>query len=61
MSGVAPGAGAAQTVAAHPPLSVAITTIEVIAIAMIGSSISSQLVDLDIADIAGAFSTSLGA
>jgi hypothetical protein len=44
--------------AAHPPLSVAITTIGVMAIAMVGSSISSQLVDLDIADIAGAFSVS---
>jgi hypothetical protein len=38
---------------AHPPVSVAITTIEVMAIAMVSSSISSQLVDLDIADIAG--------
>jgi DHA2 family multidrug resistance protein len=34
------------------------TTIGVMAIAMVGSSISSQLVDLDIADIAGAFSVS---
>jgi MFS transporter, DHA2 family, multidrug resistance protein len=33
-------------------------TIGVMAIAMVGSSISSQLVDLDIADIAGAFSVS---
>src|SRR5882672_12413869 len=48
----------ATSVAAHPPLSVAITTIGVMAIAMVGSSISSQLVDLDIADIAGAFSVS---
>jgi hypothetical protein len=38
-----------QTVAAHPPLSVAITTIGVIAVAMVGSTISSQLVDLEIA------------
>jgi DHA2 family multidrug resistance protein len=45
-------------VAAHPPLPVAIATIAVMAIAMVGSSISSQLVDLDIADIAGAFSVS---
>ena len=52
------GASAAQTVAAHPPLSVAITTIGVMAVAMIGSTISSQLVDLDIADIGGGFSVS---
>jgi len=51
-------ASAVQGVAAHPPLSVAITTIGVMAIAMVGSSISSQLVDLDIADTAGAFSVS---
>ena len=36
----------------------AITTIGVVTIAMIGSSISSQLVDLAIADIGGAFSVS---
>ena len=36
----------------------AIGTIGVMTIAMIGSSISSQLVDLDIADIGGAFSIS---
>jgi DHA2 family multidrug resistance protein len=51
-------APAVEHVATHPPLSVAITTIAVIAIAMVGSSISSQLVDLDIADLAGAFSVS---
>ena len=55
MSDQAPGPAAAHAVAAHPPLSVAITTIGVMAmaIAMVGSSISSQLVDPDIADIAG--------
>ena len=58
MSDRAPAASAAQTVAAHPPLSVAITTIGVIAVAMVGSTISSQLVDLDIADIGGGFSVS---
>jgi MFS transporter, DHA2 family, multidrug resistance protein len=59
MSDRAPGAGAAHAVAAaHPPLSVAITTIGVIAVAMVGSTISSQLVDLDIADIGGGFSVS---
>src|SRR5271169_1973403 len=58
MSGRAPGANAAQTVAVHPPLSVAVTTIGVIAVAMVGSTISSQLVDLDIADIGGGFSVS---
>jgi MFS transporter, DHA2 family, multidrug resistance protein len=52
------GASAAQTVAAHPPLSVAIATIGVMAVGMIGSTISSQLVDLDIADVAGGFSVS---
>jgi MFS transporter, DHA2 family, multidrug resistance protein len=52
----APGASVAP--AAHPPLPVAITTIGVIAIAMVGSTISSQLVDLDIADIGGGFSLS---
>ena len=39
-----------------PPLWVAVETIGVMTIAMIGSSVSSQLVDLDIADIGGAFS-----
>ena len=34
MSDGAPAANAAQTVAAHPPLSVAIATIGVIAVAM---------------------------
>ena len=58
MSDRAPAANAAQTVAAHPPLSVAIATIGVIAVAMVGSTISSQLVDLDIADIGGGFSVS---
>jgi DHA2 family multidrug resistance protein len=58
MSDRAPGAGAAHAVAAHPPLSVAITTIGVIAVAMMGSTISSQLVDLNIADIGGGFSVS---
>src|SRR5260370_28069193 len=53
-----PAPAVEHVVAAHPPLPVAITTIGVIAIAMVGSSISSQLVDLDIADIAGAFSVS---
>jgi MFS transporter, DHA2 family, multidrug resistance protein len=43
---------------AHPPVSVAIETIGVMIVAMVGSSISSQLVDLDIADIGGAFSVS---
>jgi MFS transporter, DHA2 family, multidrug resistance protein len=41
-----------------PPLSVAVETIGVMTIAMIGSSVSSQLVDLDIADIGGSFSIS---
>jgi DHA2 family multidrug resistance protein len=41
---------------ALPPLPVAIETIGVITIAMVGSSISSQLVDLAIADIGGGFS-----
>src|SRR5207302_6930170 len=54
----APGASAAPAVAAHPPLPVAVTTIGVIAVAMVGSTISSQLVDLDIADIGGGFSLS---
>jgi DHA2 family multidrug resistance protein len=54
----APDASAAPMVAAHPQLPVAITTIGVIAVAMVGSTISSQLVDLDIADIGGGFSLS---
>src|ERR1700724_1201573 len=54
----APGASAAPAVAAHPPPPVAITTIGVIAVAMVGSTISSQLVDLDITDIGGGFSVS---
>jgi DHA2 family multidrug resistance protein len=58
MTDQAPGASAAPAVAAHPPLPVAITTIGVIAVAMVGSTISSQLVDLDIADIGGGFSLS---
>src|SRR5229473_1254029 len=58
MSDRAAGASTAHTVAAHPPLSVAITTIGVIAVAMVSSTISSQLVDLDIADIGGGFSVS---
>jgi DHA2 family multidrug resistance protein len=41
-----------------PPLLVAIETIGVVALALVGSSISSQLVDLAIADIGGAFSVS---
>src|SRR6516165_3411721 len=44
--------------ASHPPLSVAITTIGAMTVATIGSTISSQLVDLDIADIGGGFSVS---
>jgi MFS transporter, DHA2 family, multidrug resistance protein len=44
--------------AVFPPLPVAIKTIGVVTIAMVGSSISSQLVDLAIADIGGAFSVS---
>jgi len=44
MSDRAPAVGAEHIVATHPPLPVAITTIGVIAIAMVGSSISSQLV-----------------
>ena len=40
------------------PMPVAIETIGVIAVAMVGSSISSQLVDLAIADIGGGFSIS---
>ena len=41
-----------------PPPSLAVETIGVMTIAMIGSSVSSRLVDLDIADIGGAFSIS---
>jgi len=41
-----------------PPLPVAIETIGVIALATVGSTISSQLVDLGIADIGGGFSIS---
>jgi MFS transporter, DHA2 family, multidrug resistance protein len=44
--------------AAHSPVQIAVETIAVMTIAMVGSSISSQLVDLDIADIGGAFSVS---
>jgi MFS transporter, DHA2 family, multidrug resistance protein len=55
MSDRAPGASDAHAVAAHPPLPVAITTIGAIAVAQVGSTISSQLVDLD---IAGGFSVS---
>ena len=58
MSDRASGTSAVHTDAAHPPLSVAITTIGAIAVAMVGSTISSQLVDLDIADIGGGFSVS---
>jgi hypothetical protein len=58
MSDRAPGASAAQAVAAHPPLSVAMTTIGVMTVATVGSTISSQLADLDIADIGGGFSVS---
>ena len=51
-------ASAAHSDAAHPPISVAVTTIGAIAVAMVGSTISSQLVDLDIADIGAGFSVS---
>jgi DHA2 family multidrug resistance protein len=44
--------------AALPPLSVAVQTIGVLTIAMVGASITSQLVDLAIADVGGAFSIS---
>jgi DHA2 family multidrug resistance protein len=54
----APGASSDHTASAHPPVSVAAETIAVMTVAMIGSSISSQLVDLDIADIGGALSVS---
>jgi MFS transporter, DHA2 family, multidrug resistance protein len=43
---------------ALPPLPVAVETIGVIALAALGSTISSQLVDLGIADIGGGFSIS---
>src|SRR5262252_1410316 len=43
---------------ALPPLPMAIETIGVIALATVGSTISSQLVDLGIADIGGGFSIS---
>lgn len=51
-------ASVAHSAAVHPPLSVATTTIAVMAVGLVGSTISSQLVDLDIADIGGAFSLS---
>jgi MFS transporter, DHA2 family, multidrug resistance protein len=57
-SRLAPTVGRATGAAGPPPLSVAIQTIAVVTIAMVGSSISSQLVDLAIADIGGAFSVS---
>jgi DHA2 family multidrug resistance protein len=41
-----------------PPLRIAIQAIGVVVIGILGSSVSSQLVDLDIADIGGAFSIS---
>src|SRR5216684_3212287 len=41
-----------------PPLGIAIETIGVVAIGMVGSSISSQLVDLAIADVGGGVSIS---
>jgi hypothetical protein len=50
--------GPAVLPVAVPPLPVAVETIAVISIAMVGSSISSQLVDLGIADIGGGFSIS---
>jgi DHA2 family multidrug resistance protein len=56
MTGIA--AQAPPTVPSLPPLFVAVKTIGVITLAMLGASISSQLVDLDIADIGGAFSVS---
>jgi DHA2 family multidrug resistance protein len=54
----AAGRGAAVPAPALPPLRVAVETIAVISIAMVGSSISSQLVDLGIADSGGGFSLS---
>ena len=50
--------GAPVSSPALPPLHVAIETIGVIALATLGSTISSQLVDLGIADIGGGFSIS---
>jgi hypothetical protein len=47
-------ATSAEHAVAHPSLSVAIMTIGAIAVAMVRSTISSQLVGLDIADIVGA-------
>src|SRR5215472_5139130 len=41
-----------------PPLRVAVQTIGVVAMGQVGSTISSQLVDLGIADIGGGFSIS---
>jgi hypothetical protein len=49
--------GGVVSVATLPPLPIAIETIGVIAFATLGSTISSQLVDLGIADIGGGFST----
>src|ERR1700750_167973 len=54
----ATGHSAAVPPTALPPLPVAIETVGVIAIAMVGSSISSQLVDLAIAALGGGFSVS---
>jgi len=48
----------AASPAGLPPLRIAIQTVGVVAVGMLGSSISSQLVDLDIADVGGAFSIS---
>jgi DHA2 family multidrug resistance protein len=50
--------GAAASPSALPPLPVAMEIIGVIALATLGSTISSQLVDLGIADIGGGFSIS---
>ena len=55
MSGDTPSPPPSSTL---PPLSVAVGMIGVVALAMVGSSISSQLVDLAIADVGGAFSIS---
>jgi MFS transporter, DHA2 family, multidrug resistance protein len=56
---MAPNAVTAVPSASAPPsLSTAVATIGVAAIALMGSSVSSQLVDLAIADIGGAFSVS---
>jgi DHA2 family multidrug resistance protein len=51
-------ATAAAPVAGMPPLSTAIRTVAIFALALAGSSISSQLVDLGIADLGGGFSIS---